>query len=82
MRWGYAVTGKAVLAVLQLVGTVRQLLTQVRTVVDGESLQVGDRNLIDHSLDAATKEIGTLSQTLSDMLSDPSRIEGEGRDEG
>ena len=75
-------TGKAVLAVLQLVGTVRELLTQVRTIVDGEPLQVGDRNLIDHSLDAATKEIGTLSQTLSDMLSDPSRIEGEGRDQG
>ena len=60
-------------AVLQLVGTIREDLREVRTIVDHESLHVGDRNMIEHTLIAISTEIEALFQTLSDLLNDPTR---------
>jgi len=66
---------ETVLAVLQLVSSMRESVEEAGHIVDEEALQVGDRNIIDHSLNTIGDEIEVLSRTFSDMLADPSRIE-------
>ena len=65
---------ETVIALLQLVGRMCHDLDDVRRIIDAEALQVGDRNMIDHALTTITGEVEVLSRTLSDMLTDPSKM--------
>ena len=61
---------ETVMQVLDLVKVMREGADELRRIVDAEALQVGDRNVIDHSVATISSEVEVLRQTLSDMLVD------------
>ena len=63
------------IAVLQLVGSMRETLDDVRQIVDEEALPVSDRNMVDRALTIVAAEIEVVSRTLSDMLTDPTKAD-------
>lgn len=58
---------------LQLAAAIREELGQIRQIVDAEALQVGDRHLLEHSIDAIGDDLDALSEAVSAILTDPTK---------
>lgn len=66
-------TREKVTGVLQIVEIAQQSIEEVRRIVDEEALQVGDRNILDHSIATITSELEIVRRTFGDMLEDPTK---------
>lgn len=60
---------------LQVVANARQSIEELRAIVDGEALRVSDRHLIDQAISTIAGEMEALTQTLGQMLEDPTKSE-------
>ena len=64
-----------IMAILRSVSTIRHDVEVVRRKLDDEALQVGDRVMIDRTLHTIGSEFEVLDRTLSEMLTDPTKVE-------
>lgn len=61
------------MVVLELITSARQNIDEAKRIVDEETLQVGDRNIIDHAIATLTSEVDMLSRTFREILEDPTK---------